>query len=224
MKYLHKLRDVVWKYRWWHLGFAATAIIILIGPWTYALISTAPDTYDSTKVSAADAPSRPIAIVFGARENNGTPSPYLQFRIDAAVDLYKAGTVKKLLMSGDNSSLGYNEPTVMADAAEAMGVNRDDIVLDYAGLSSFDTCYRAKYIFGVTSAILVTQMYHLPRSLYTCEAVGVDAIGYGADATQPLLQAQYTVREWLSMDKTIIQVLTSAKPKYMGEQELIRYE
>jgi vancomycin permeability regulator SanA len=210
------------KYRWWLIGLVALIVFVVLGPWLSTIVSGASATYDSAHISAKDVPKRDVAIVFGAKENNGSPSPYLQFRIDAAVALYKAGTVKKLLMTGDNSTPGYNEPTVMADTAVKMGVKREDVVLDYAGFSTFDSCYRAKYIFGVTSAILVTQNYHLPRAIFTCRGVGVESIGYGAYATQPLLQLQYTIREWFSTDKTVIQILTHAKSKYLGPQELIK--
>lgn len=151
---MKKVASWVKKYRWWLAGFGIFIAIVVLGPWVFTIASGTSVTYDSARVSARDVPKRDVAIVFGAKENNGSPSPYLQFRIDAAVALYKAGTVKKLLMSGDNSTPGYDEPTVMGDTAVKMGVKREDVVLDYAGFSTFDTCYRAKYIFGVTSTFL----------------------------------------------------------------------
>jgi vancomycin permeability regulator SanA len=211
------------NHKWWIMGMILFAVIVIVGMWVYAVIITIPNRYDSAYTKVEDVPKRSVAIVFGAKENNGSPSPYLQFRLESAIALYNAGTVKKLLMSGDNSTPGYDEPTVMGNTALKFGVKREDIVLDYAGFSTFDTCYRAKNIFGVTSAILVTQNYHLPRAIFTCEGVGIDSIGYGAFATEPLLQAQYTVREWFSMDKTALQLLTHAKSKYLGKQELMTY-
>ena len=129
-----------------------------------------------------DAPSKPVAIVFGAGLwYDGSPSPILRDRVASAAALYHAGKVTKILMSGDNSHVDYNEPGAMKDFAIQLGVPEDDIVLDYAGRRTYDTCYRAGDIFGLRDAILVTQGFHLPRTIYTCNALGISAIGVDAD-------------------------------------------
>jgi SanA protein len=131
--------------------------------------------------SAAQDPARRVAIVFGAGLlRNGTATPVLQDRVQTAADMYFAGRVEKLLMSGDNRYVDYNEPAVMRAAALALGVPEDAIVLDYAGRRTYDTCYRAGAIFGLTKAILVTQAFHLPRAIYECNRLGVDAVGVAA--------------------------------------------
>ena len=123
-----------------------------------------------------------VGIVFGAGlQRDGSPSPVLQDRVASAVQLYQAGKVEKLLMSGDNRFIDYNEPGAMQAYAIEMGVPEEDIVLDYAGRRTYDTCYRALHIFGVKEAILVTQRYHLPRALFTCNGVGLKATGISAD-------------------------------------------
>ena len=130
----------------------------------------------------ASAPVRPVAIVFGAGiRPDGRLSPMLQDRMDTAIALYRAGTVRKLLVSGDNRFVYYDEPGRMYDYAVAQGVPPADVVRDYAGRRTYDTCYRASAIFGVTQAILVTQRFHLPRALFTCRNLGLDAIGVSAD-------------------------------------------
>ena len=132
--------------------------------------------------TAAAVPVRRVAIVFGAGLwRNGTPTPILYDRVATAVKLYFDGKVEKLLMSGDNRFVDYNEPAAMRQVALELGVPETDIVLDYAGRRTYDTCYRAKAIFGVQAAILVTQAYHLPRALYTCNHLGVDSVGVAAD-------------------------------------------
>ena len=132
--------------------------------------------------SAGEAPARPVAIVFGAGLwRDGSPTPILRDRVATAAELYFAGNVDKLLMSGDNTTIYYNEPGAMREYALQLGVPEDDIVLDYAGRRTYDTCYRAQAIFGVKSAILVTQDFHLPRALYICSALGLDAVGVSAD-------------------------------------------
>jgi SanA protein len=129
-----------------------------------------------------DVPQKPVVIVFGAGlTRSGGPSAILRDRVRAAADLYFAGKVEKLLMSGDNSTEFYNEPAAMRDYALGLGIPDEAIVLDYAGRRTYDTCYRARDIFGVEQAILVTQDFHLPRALYLCNAMGIDAVGVEAD-------------------------------------------
>lgn len=130
----------------------------------------------------ADTPSEPVALVFGGGiYADGTLSPMLQDRVDTAVQLYRAGKVRKLLMSGDNRFLEYDEPGRMYDYAVVQGVPGKDIVRDYAGRRTYDTCYRASAIFGVQRAILVTQRYHLYRAMYTCDSLGLEVEGLAAD-------------------------------------------
>ena len=117
--------------------------------------------------------------------------------MDAAIELYEADRVEILLFSGDNSIVEYNEPQRMLEYALEQGIPREDIVLDYAGRRTYDTCYRAEAIFQVPEAILVTNRYHLPRALQSCNHLGVDAIGYVADRQRyPRRRfAWYCVRE-----------------------------
>ena len=123
-----------------------------------------------------------VALVFGAGlTKSGEATPILKDRVDTAVQLYNAGKVKKLLMSGDNRFVNYNEPKAMRQYALELGVPDADIVLDYAGRRTYDSCYRAKAIFGVKDAILVTQKFHLPRALFLCNMLGVNGIGVAAD-------------------------------------------
>lgn len=140
-------------------------------------------------------PELPVAIVFGAGITpDGRLSPMLADRVETAIDLYRAGKVRKLLMSGDNRFAWYDEPTRMYEYAIARGVPAEDIVRDFAGRRTYDTCYRAGAIFGVREAVLVTQRFHLPRALFTCRNLGVDAVGLSADrriyASNPFYQAR----------------------------------
>jgi len=129
-----------------------------------------------------DVPADRVAIVFGAGlRRDGMPTAVLRDRVETAAQLYFEGKAKKLLMSGDNRFDDYNEPEAMRQYARGLGVPEEAIVLDYAGRRTYDTCYRARYIFGVRSAILVTQKFHLSRALFTCNALGLKAVGVQAD-------------------------------------------
>lgn len=157
-------------------GVGAAALILLFSRLAVSLYAR------SRIFSPTAVPARAVAIVFGAGLwRDGSPTPVLQDRVTTAVDLYHAGKVKKLLLSGDNRFVDYNEPAAMKRIALSLGVPEEDIVLDYAGRRTYDTCYRAGAIFGVTQAVLVTQAFHLPRAVYTCNQLGVDAVGVRAD-------------------------------------------
>ena len=140
-----------------------------------------------------------VAIVLGAKvwENN-EPSDALYDRIVTAVELYRAGRVRKILMSGDNSTESYDEPTAMKATAIKLGVPESEIVLDFAGRRTYDTCYRAKEIFEVRKAIVVTQKFHQPRTLYLCNNLGVDSIGITADRRKYLGENYWAFREFFS--------------------------
>jgi vancomycin permeability regulator SanA len=157
--------------------------------------------------SVAAIPSRPVALVFGAYVMpDGTLSAMLADRVDAAVSLYRAGKVSHLLFSGDNSRPDYDEVSAMLGYALHHGVPRDAITLDYAGLDTYDSCYRAKAIFGVTRAILVTQQYHMPRAIYDCTGLGIDAVGLAtADwgVYDAPMMITYTAREAVADVKSI---------------------
>lgn len=150
----------------------------------------------------ATVPNRPLAIVFGAGYwPSGRLSDALADRMEAAIALYHDGTVNKLLLSGDNRFEDYNEPAAMAAYAEARGVPREDLVLDYAGRRTYDSCYRAGAIFGVERAVLVTQDFHLPRALFTCDRLGLEVVGLAADQRAYMRAAWYDVREVFALSR-----------------------
>jgi SanA protein len=151
--------------------------LILIIPRVITYLYALPRIYN-----AKSAPDRTVAIVFGAGLwRDGSPTPVLRDRVFTAAELYFAGKVKKILMSGDNRTEFHNEPESMRQYALSLGVPDEDIVLDYAGWRTYDTCYRAKSIFHVDSTILVTQAFHLDRAIYTCNILGLPSVGVIAD-------------------------------------------
>lgn len=185
----------LWNKRLWLALIAGVlASGLLLGLWTYWTLRYR--YRDVIHAAPEIVPHRPVAVVFGAGYwPNGALSNILLDRVEMAVRLYEAGKVEKLLFSGDNRVVEYNEPARMLEYALSRGVPREDIVLDYAGRRTYDTCYRARDIFRAREVILVTQRYHLPRALFTCRSLGLDAIGIKADRLAYIRIFWYWVRE-----------------------------
>jgi SanA protein len=176
-----------------------------------------------TETVASVRPAR-VAIVLGAGlRRDGSPTPILEDRVRTAAELYFSGKVEKLLMSGDNRFLDYNEPGAMHDYAAGLGVPEADIVMDYAGRRTYDTCYRAGYIFGVTDAIIVTQDFHLPRAVFLCNSLGVKAVGVSADRRPYHSRSMliWTARELAATTGAFWDVLIAHPLPVLGEKEPI---
>lgn len=174
--------------------------------------------------SIEEAPRKRVAVVYGAGlQRDGTPTPVLRDRVATAVELYRAGKVEKLLMSGDNRFENYNEPGAMGNYALSLGVPEEDIVLDYAGRRTYDTCFRAREIFGVEDAILVTQRFHLPRAIYTCDQMGIEVVGVAADRREyrrgPYLY--WNLREMLATSNALWEVHFAQPLPVLGQYEPI---
>ncbi|PDW05076.1 SanA/YdcF family protein [Candidatus Viridilinea mediisalina] len=170
-----------------------------------------------------ETPATRVAVVFGAGIRGDQPTRILAERIEGAAELYHLGRVEKLLMTGDNSRADYDEVTVMARYAERLGVPASAITRDYAGFSTYESCYRLQPIFGVEQAVLISQRYHVPRAVYTCRALGVDAVGFGVPdwgRYAPPLLVRYTLREALATVKALVDVhLTRPRPTFLGPYE-----
>ncbi len=166
----------------------ACVALILLGLSRIAMIFSAREnTFDLASIPAAQ-----VALVPGAGITaDDRPTLALRDRIDGAIELYRAGKVQKIVMSGDNSSIYYNEPGAMANYAIEQGIPESDIVLDYAGRRTYDTCYRAKEIFGLDSVIITTQKYHLPRMVFLCEQFGLNTTGI------PVKQSDYILNRYM---------------------------
>lgn len=191
--------------------------VLAFSPTLYAWGASTGRTYTSSTV-----PTRDVAVVFGAGVNaDKTPSDYLKGRLDLAYQLWKTGKVKVILVSGDNGESHYNEPDVMRNYLIAKGVPAAKVVADYAGFDTYATCVRAIRIFGVTSATLVTQSYHLPRALATCRTLGLDAVGVGDDTVKPYSEDVWragSLREYPAMVKMAYDLISHRVP-LLGARE-----
>ncbi|MBP9711359.1 MAG: YdcF family protein [Candidatus Pacebacteria bacterium] len=162
------------------------------------------------------APSSTVVIVLGASVIKGEPSPVLQERAEAAFDLYHSGKVQKVLVTGDDSVPGFDEVTPVRKYLLDAGVAPEDIFLDHAGFDTYSSMYRAKEIFGVTDAIIVTQSFHMPRSVFIARTLGIEAYGIVAEERgDPIYNYS---REWLASIKAAGDLLFKRIPTYMGEQ------
>lgn len=159
-----------------------------------------------------------VAIIFGAGiKDDGTPSDALKDRLKTAAELYDAGLVDTIIVSGDNRLENYDEPTAMYEyLMNTERIPAGDIVLDYAGRRTYDTCARASEVFDVDTAILVSQGFHLPRAIFTCTALGIDSAGYSAtDEYGYVFGEYYKIREVAAIYKAVFDI-------YIMEPEWLR--
>lgn len=208
------------KWRWLALctGLLALPVSLIIVLRAYSAWQARDSIYTMETV-----PQAPVAIVFGAQIiANERPSAMLADRVRMAAELYQAGKVRALLLTGDNSLVNYNEPEVMRQYALRLGIPDDAITLDYAGFRTYDSCYRARDIFKVSEAILVTQRFHLDRALLICSGLGIDAVGVAADVMRPTGYSQRSLfysqmREFPSTALSVFDLLIGSKPTFLGD-------
>lgn len=153
---------------------------------------------------------------------DGSPTPMLYDRLARGVELYGAGWSDVLLLSGDNRSADYNELATMDRVAQDLGAPAEAITLDYAGLSTYDSLYRAREIFGVTSLVIVTQDYHLSRALYLAEALGLEAWGVAAEGEDRPGQLYRELREILARDKDFFWAIFQPEAAILGDPEPLK--
>lgn len=216
MKTLRKVLQTLFKLVLYLIltGFLLTSLL-RIG----MLLFAKPRTY-----LVENSPQAPVALVLGAGLNrDGSPGVVLRDRVSKAADLYFSGKVEKILMSGDNSTEYYNEPGAMKEYAISLNVPETDIILDYAGRRTYDSCYRAKAIFDVNQLVVVTQAYHLPRALFLCNSFDITASGVPADESEYHLRS-YTfwwTREILASLYAYWDVYIAHPQPILGEPEPI---
>ncbi|MBK6018150.1 vancomycin high temperature exclusion protein [Streptomyces sp. MBT53] len=200
---------------WRHLvqGVALGCVLALL-PATWLWLATA----DRLR-TLQDAPRTDVAVVFGAGLWDGEPSPYLAHRLDAAATLYREGRVKVVLVTGDNSRKDYDEPDAMRVYLAKHGVPRARVVTDYAGFDTWDSCVRAKKIFGVDKAVLISQNFHIRRAVALCEAAGVDSYGVGVDEAHNATWYYGGTREVFAAAKAALDVAVHPDPQFLGPKE-----
>jgi SanA protein len=164
---------------------------------------------------ASSTPQAQVALVLGAAVAHGKPSPILSERAASAVELYKAGKVSKILVTGDNGELSHDEVTPVKDFLLQQGVAAGDIFLDHAGFDTYSSMYRARDVFGAKTLIIVTQDFHLPRALFIARYLGLDASGLVAPGGDTLYEY---LREIPASAKALMDLFFRREPKYLGPE------
>lgn len=191
--------------------------VLMLGVNGYVVLSTKNQILLSSE--AAELPDVDCILVLGCRVyEDRTPSHMLEDRLRRSVELYRAGAAPKLLMSGDHGQREYDEVGAMKQYALAEGVSSQDVFMDHAGFSTYESLYRAKEIFGVEKVIIVTQEYHLHRALQIARALGLEAYGVSADYRSYTGQLMRDIREIMARNKDVLSTIFLPKPTYLGEK------
>ena len=156
-------------------------------------------------------------LVLGAGLRNGKPSPVLKDRLDMAYKLYEDGYSEKIIVSGDHGKKYYDEVNVMKNYLLDKGIDSNNIFMDHAGFSTYDSVYRAKEIFLANKIIIVTQQFHLYRSLYIAKQLKLDAVGVSATLRDYSGSVKFEIREILARDKDFVKSIFKPEPKYLGD-------
>lgn len=164
-------------------------------------------------------PQKYCCIVLGAKVyKSGGLSVTLKDRVEKSLELYKSGKIKRFLLSGDHGRKNYDEVNNMKDYLVKKGVAEKDIFLDHAGFNTYNSMVRAKKVFQINNAIIVTQRFHLPRAVYIARKAGIDAYGYVADRRKYVAHKFNVIREMLARVKSFFEVQSGVRPRYLGKK------
>ncbi len=177
-----------------------------------------------TYFNLEEIPTNRVGLVLGTskRIRSGHPNPYYSFRIKATVQLYTAGKIDYILVSGDNGSIYYNEPNTIKKDLIALGIPKEKIYLDYAGFRTLDSMVRAKEIFGLTEVTIISQQFHNERAIYLAEKKGLKAIGFNATDISGSEGFKVQLREYFARVKVFLDLLMNTQPRFYGEKVEIK--
>lgn len=210
---------IIKLYKWALLlsPFVLFAIICLD---TYVLLETENQTFQSTE----EIPHNRVGLVLGTSKfmAYGDINLYYLYRIKAAEELFKAGKIDFILVSGDNGRIGYNEPLLFKKDLILLGIPEEKIVLDYAGFSTLDSVLRAQKIFGLDSFTVISQRFHNERAIFLAKQKGIAAIGFNAETVAGKYSVKTELREYLARTKACLDIVFDSQPKYLGEKIAIQ--
>ena len=195
--------------------FIIVIILLIVGINIFVVFSTKNNII--TEESAKDLKGMDCILILGAGVWGDKPSPMLEDRLVQGVSLYNNGVAPKIIVSGDHGTEEYDEVNIMKQFAIDKGVPSEDIFMDHAGFSSYDSIYRAKEIFGAKKILIVTQKYHLYRALYIADKLEIEAYGVGSDPRKYSGQALREIREIFARDKDFVKCIFKPESTYLGD-------
>ena len=198
------------------LAGVATAVIVVVGG-INAIVCFVGDNMLTTSEGAKTLDADCILVLGASVLPDGTPSPILRDRLDVGAELYFEGVAPKIIVSGDDGDISYNEVAGMKGYLIELGVPSEDVFCDHSGFNTYDSMWRARNVFGAERIIVVTQTYHEYRALYNAQGVGMQALGVSSDLHAYINQDYYDFREVLARVKDFGQVLIRAKATSVGE-------
>lgn len=195
--------------------FIIVIILLILGINIFVVFSTKNNII--TEESAKDLKDIDCILILGAGVWGDKPSPMLEDRLVQGISLYNNGVAPKIIVSGDHGTEEYDEVNIMKQFAIDKGVPSEDIFMDHAGFSSYDSIYRAKEIFGAKKILIVTQKYHLYRALYIADKLEIEAYGVGSDPRKYSGQALREIREIFARDKDFVKCIFKPESTYLGD-------
>lgn len=197
-------------------GLGLLGLLIVFG--INAYVKSFAKKYMISQEEAVELGDVDCALVLGCLVRpNGQPSQMLKDRVNQGISLYQAGAAPKILMSGDHGRTEYDEVNIMKQLAMVEGIPGDDVFMDHAGFSTYESMYRARDVFRADKVIIVTQEYHLYRAVYIARKMGLDAYGVASDPRKYGGQARREVREILARNKDFLTGIWKPEPAYLGE-------
>lgn len=201
---------------------ASIVIVLVLTMWSNFAVNRSAKKFISDDL--ANVKPNNVGLLLGTSKNlkNGAKNDFFFHRIDAAVELYKSSKIKNIIISGDNSTIDYNEPTDMKAELVKNGIPDSLIYLDYAGFRTLDAVVRARDIFGQNSFIVISQKFHNERAVYIARKHGINAFGYNAKEVQAYKGFKTKLREYFARDKMFLDLIFGVKPKFLGEKIIIK--
>ena len=201
------------------LRWLLITVLVAVGVVVFCNVSISRYSRSRLYDKAEDVPHRHAAVVLGTSPlgRGGGPNLFFRARIKACAELYEAGKIDRIIVSGDNRHTNYNEPRAMQRALVEMGIPKDIIWADYAGFRTFDSVVRAKEVFCQSSYIVVSQKFHNERAIFIAGRKGIDAIGYNAQDYPYRYGIVTHIREWFARCKVYLDLIKGTEPHFLGE-------
>ncbi len=205
--------------KWLYISFSLIAILLIVVFYFNHMVTAKTQPYLNNSIEEVE-PVK-VAVLLGTSQflSNGQKNQYFEFRMNAATELYNAGKVQYVLVSGDNRKRNYNEPVAMQNALIKRGIPEENIVLDYAGFRTLDSMVRAREVFGQKKFIVISQKFHNERAVYIARKKGIEAFGYNARDVEVRAGFKTRVREVLARTKMMLDLyILRTQPHFLGEE------